>query len=480
MHRVGATAVVEFQPTIGEWWIAGEPASAVPGFISLGDEDKPWRLTTDGGLARDLGPGFDLGRTVHGLTPSGEMTLLGVSLDSWQGKGDAPQMQVWSAFQLITGGHVLDTDAFTELRFSVPHLLNWIGPTELNYHTPERFRVTPEDLGTPLRATPDEHLEVTLGATVTETVGQLGESWEAQATYTLTGQHGVTLRQLERVELALASLHSILADQPMQTYGVTMGRSTDLQAPRLAIVDPGQPDGAGWGQRGHRDLFFDTSEIEFSSFIRAWLNLWDTALMAVAMATPKNNGQTVQSRLVDVCNGLEALAVQLWEPPALSDDEELVLAILKDNEVDTRLRRRVKSGLRMSKWPLEDKLIQLAGLLGTESSAWLLGPSTRTWAHLVARLRNSLAHGSTLNGGLSDDHPFVIMTYMSAAAVLRLALLSSAGFTNPSSQTPGELLWARGKRATGHPNSPVFHRLEDVARYAGHWATWSARLEGNT
>lgn len=24
--------MVEFQPTIGEWWIAGEPASAVPGF----------------------------------------------------------------------------------------------------------------------------------------------------------------------------------------------------------------------------------------------------------------------------------------------------------------------------------------------------------------------------------------------------------------------------------------------------------------
>ena len=370
---MGATAVVKFQPTIGEWWVAGEPASAVPGFITLDDGEKLWRLTTHGGLAHDQEPGFDVGRTVHGRTHLGKMTLLGASLDRCQGIDDAPQMQVWSGFELITGGHMLDTDTFTELRFTVPHLLNWIGPTALNYHTRERFRAAPKNLGRPLRATPDERLEITLGATVTESLDQLGESWEAHATYTLTDQQGVTLRQLERVELALASLHSILADHPMQPYGVTMRSSTDLQTPHLAIVDPGQPDGAGWGQRGHRDLFFDTSEIEFSSFIGAWLNLWDTALLAVPVATPRNNGQSVQSRLVDVCNGLEALAVQLWEPPGLSADEESVLAILRENEVNTRLRRRVKSGLRMRKWPLEDKLIQLAGLLGAESSAWLLG-----------------------------------------------------------------------------------------------------------
>lgn len=86
--------MVEFQPTIGEWWIAGEPASAVPGFVSLADNDKPWRLTTDGLLARDQGPGFDLGRTVHGRTPLGEMTLMGASVDSWQGSDDAPQIGV--------------------------------------------------------------------------------------------------------------------------------------------------------------------------------------------------------------------------------------------------------------------------------------------------------------------------------------------------------------------------------------------------
>lgn len=389
-------------------------------------------------------------------------------------------MQVWSAFQLITGGHVLDTDAFTELRFRLPHLLNWIGPSQLNYHTRERFRVTPEDYGTPQQATLDENLEITLGASGTETLGRFGRSWEAHATYTLTGQPGVTLRQLERVQLALASLHSILANQPMETYGVSMRHGGDVQAPILRVVDPRHPDGEGWNQRGHRDPFFDTSEIEFSSFIRAWMNLWDTALMAVAMATPRNTDQPVQSRLVDVCNGLEALAVRLWEPPGLTADEESILTILKDNKVNARRRGRVKSGLQMSKWPLEDKLTRLGGLFGAESSAWLLGPSTRTWAHLVARLRNSLAHGSTLKGGLSDDHPFVIMAYMSAAAVLRLALLSSAGFINRSSKTPGELLSAHGERATGHPNSPLFHRLEDVASFAGHWATWSARLEGNT
>lgn len=469
----------EFQPTIGKWWTAGDPSSAVPGFISHRDAAKPWILTTDGTLAADRGPGFVIPETIHGVTASGEMTILGASLDSWRGEDDAPQMQVWDAFQLVAGGHVLDTDTFAEFQFRLPHLLTWIGPSALNYHTSERFRVEFGDYGTPQHATLNEGLVITLGATGTESFGTTGSSWEAHARYSLTGPQGVTFRQLERVEMALAHLHSILASYPMEAYEVTLRQTSDAYATPLRVIDPRPPKGDDWGRRGHRDLFFDTSEIEFSDLIRSWLDLWDTALMAVIAASPTSTDQSVQSRLVDISNGLEALAVRLWEPPGLSADEDSVLAILKDNKVNAKLRGRVKSGLRISKWPLEDKLIRLAGTFGAQSAAWLLGPSTRSWAHLVSRLRNSLAHGFTLNDGLSDDAPFVIMTQMSAEAVLRLALLSSAGFTNPGSQTPGELLWVGGKLATGHPNSSLFHGFQNVASFAGHWATWSARDDGS-
>jgi hypothetical protein len=82
-----------------------------------------------------------------------------------------------------------------------------------------------------------------------------------------------------------------------------------------------------------------------------------------------------------------------------------------------------------------------------------------------------------LRGGLSDDIPFMVTAQRSAMAVLRLALLSRAGYTNPMSTNPSELLWCKGHKAVGHPNSSFFHEVEGIATYASDWANWRRRLQ---
>lgn len=112
------------------------------------------------------------------------------------------------------------------------------------------------------------------------------------------------------------------------------------------------------------------------------------------------------SKLVDTCNGLETLANYMWAAPGLTPADEDLLGTLKECGVNRDRRDDVKAALLQRRRRLEDKLVQLAGTLGTDSASWLLGPDIQRWAHLVARLRNSIAHGYQLPAGLSDDIPF--------------------------------------------------------------------------
>ena len=220
----------------------------------------------------------------------------------------------------------------------------------------------------------------------------------------------------------------------------------------------------------------DTAEIDFEEFIVAWMQLHRSVLAAVAVAAPRQDNQFLPSKITDACNGLEALAASLWKPPPLGLDDEHILKVLKDGGINSKKRNGIRSILVMRQSTLEDKLGQLAKTLGHESASWLLGPSIPHWAELVARLRNSLTHGSPLPDGLSDDIPFQVMALQSATAVLQLALLRNAGYDNPMSTTPGELLWHADTKVTSHPNSPFVRHLETIASHSSQWDSWYRRL----
>ena len=471
----------EFAPTIGRWWVASAPSDHVPGYIDrdLDSTGGPWRLMVEGRLAELPEPGYDRHLTIHGDTVLGQFTLERALPSRLLGRLDDSEAQIWHGWQLIKGGHVEDGQRFRAAVFRLPHLWDWIGPVGLNYHTlgaTLRSRPTPDDPGEALSAVLRDESRVTLGRNFVRTVGTTGESWEGYGVYGVHREKGVSLDELEGLTLALARLHSILSATPMGSYGVTLGLGADEAGRRLEVVDPDSPSGVEWGRGSLRDPFFDTAEIAFEPFIRAWIRLHEDATGAMAAAAPRDDRQFVTSKLIETCNGVEELAALEWDPPEASDEDTNVLTLLKAGSVSRDLRDFVGFHLRLRRWSLADKLERLAGLAGPESVAWLLGPSISEWARLVSRLRNSLAHGKKLPGGLSDDMPFVITAQFSATAVLRLALLRLAGYENPLSKAPGELLWSGGKPVVGHPNSDLFHEFETVASYSGQWKVWLDRL----
>jgi hypothetical protein len=466
----------DFVPTIGRWWVPGAPSDVVVGYLDLVPERLgPWQLTVEGQLSEPPGPTFDQHQTIFGVTSDGRFTLRRAGLALTR-EGQA-SMQRWQGWELIKGGHISDDQRFADVSFRLPHLWNWLGPGRLNYHTNERFKATPESTPDFLTVELPGGLNVALGTTFTETRGSTGESWTGFGVYVLSQEQGFTLEDSDQVILALLRLHSILAFTPMQQFEARLNLDRTPTSAPLEIIDPQPPAGSRWDDGGTRDFFFDTAEIEFGSFITAWILLHERVMAAVASAAPRDDQQFVTSKLVDVCNGLEALAVYIWDESELLSQDLIALKVLKDGNVDKDLQRYIKRSLRMRRWTLEDKLVRLAAMLGPESAAWLLGPSTKDWAHLVVRLRNSLAHGSRLPGGLSDDLQFIVTAQRSTMAVLQLALLSHAGYANPMSKHPGELLWCAGNRVAGHPNSALFWEFEAIANHSVRWTEWRRRLD---
>lgn len=469
-----------FEPTIGRWWSADHPTEAVPGYLDLDGSFAagPFRLTVDGELAAPLEPGVDRNLTIHGETVRGRFTILRASPSSSSSHSSGLRAEVWHAWELVAGGHIRADDVFTYAQFRLPHLWYWIGPADLNYHLlhQPKPRPTPDEPGEAFTAQLPDGAELVLARAFTQSHGRASQSWQGYGTYVLQHEDGFTLERLDSITLALSRLHAVVAATPMRSFAVSVRRDLDARSEALNFVDAAPPTGDTWGASGHRDPFFDTAEVNFGEFVNSWIDLHSRATGAVAAAAPRDDHTFVTSKLVELCNGAEELAGLKWGAPDLSPEDQATLDDLKAAGLPARPRKLVCDSLRAHHWTLAQKLERLARLAGQESAEWLLGPSVSDWSGLIARLRNSIAHGSRLPGGLSNDVEFLIAAQLSVAAVLRLALLSVAGYENQLSTSSGELLWSSGTRAAGHPNSDLFNDFEAVSSYSAHWRTWLDRL----
>lgn len=471
-----------FESTIGMWWLAGRPEEPVPGFLQRrpGRESMPWQLTLHGhlGTARSS-PGLVEYQTVHGETPAGRFTLAGASLSQGPSglRSATVKKTTWTGWQLLRGEHVEDDQLYTHATFQVPGLWHWLGPTGFNAHMSAEVqagagrwtRPEGDDELVQLKAPVHGDLTLTLGPTFSETFGLTREARSYHALYGVSSSSGVDLETVTRINRSLADLHAIVTGTPMEPFDVHLETRTGQ---RLELVDRRRPLGRRWGKSGIPDPFFDTAEVDFPTFIPRWLQLCQDLPAAVGAAVPREDGQFVQSKFLDACNGLEALAAHKWDDSPSTDKELELLERLKDLGVNRDFRDAVKLTLRMRRFPLHKKLERLASSFGEESARWLLGQPVSAWADLSAGLRNSLAHGFAMTGGLGDDDLFVVMAQQAATTVLRLALLREAGYTNERSPSPGELLRHAGNQSVGHPNSQLFRDLTFVARHADHWARW--------
>jgi hypothetical protein len=298
------------------------------------------------------------------------------------------------------------------------------------------------------------------------------------AEYVIEGVPGSTLAEIDQLCLALARLHAVVANQPMEPFGLQLYREADRTSAPVAVIDGPSPVGMAWG-RGLADPFFDTAEINIQEFVTRWLEINSSALQAAAVAAQRSANQFITSRLVEVTNAVETFAGFAWPPTnEAHDEDESILNLLVQQGVRSDLRRYIKKQLeRRRAGTLADKLTRLAETTGPDSASWLLGPSVRAWAYVVAQLRNSVTHGYELPHGLSNDTQLFHATVLTTELVLRLAILRWAGFTNPTAGlSETELLHSGDRTVASHPNSDLYRTCDFARRYAPDWEDWNRRL----
>lgn len=476
----------EFQPAIGQWWLPHRPEHRVPGFLDWEERDGQliWNLTLDGEMDEDEASGVTEGSTIHGETSSGPYTLQHAyqqGASQWREKKREPHEVVserWIAFRLLHGDHVKESDRFTSAGFSIPHLLEWIGPSGLNYHASgvaPSPRITRDEPGPRIEAAVGD-VTVTLSTKSHGRAGRAVDHWEAEGAYLVQASDGLTVDQVSQIAFRLTCLHAIVMNEPLSTQSLELWSDPDDELVREVDPRESHPNRSG----SLNDPLFDTWEIDFPAFIETWLTLAAERYALIGFATPRATGMTVETSLIEACNGLEALATLTIQRPALSDADERLLDQLRDLDVGSKQRRGYKRYLQISKSSLQSRLVELARSLGLESAEWLLGTPLEHWAGAVAHLRNSLAHGSTLPEQLGEDLTFVGLAKDSVTIVLRLALLRYVGYTNMRGGRHGELLQFEGRPAAGHPNSNLFRESVEVARYAHRWTDWNQRALGAT
>jgi hypothetical protein len=472
----------DFEPVMGSWWREDAPDVVLSGYlegIPSPQAGHSWRLFLDGDLG-EIPPGYETAVTLFGLTPSGRMTLHHAAPSRWASGGELTErktMSQWEAFVLLKGDHVPVDRLYREASFSVPQAVDWLGPSRLNaYAHPEPLPKESDGYVHKETAILSGGLELHAGLARSRSVATMGRRVEEEwrGLYSLTSESGFTFQQAADIAYAVAQLQSLALGVPLDSYQLRLTTSGDDSPIDIHVVDPHPPAGQTW--RG-LSPFFDTSEVDFSSFMSAWLDLCEKVPLVESVVAPRQGREaTVEVLLLAQCSALEALASHYWKRPGLSPSDEEILGVLKRGGINSKRRKRVEAQLRQSRWPLEDKLIQAAEMAGEDSSRRLLG-NIPDWAHLVMRLRNSLAHGVPLPAGLAEDYEFVIEVQESVAAVLQLAILRHLGYINRLGSKGGELLWSDDDIVASHPYSDFFDTLKWMASRADQWNRWRRRLD---
>lgn len=491
MWVLGASVsrVTEFRPSMGRWWLPGEPENQVAGYLELVPDDQtfPWRLNLERPLRdwdapRDRDDRYAM--TLYGETSFGLCTLRRAvpgGTHSHSSPSGRLSMEHWGAMQLIRGGQHHQADAkYHWATFRLPHLWHWVGPTGLNGYS-RRPRPKPdvdkiEEAGC---AQLEDGLRLDLARMYVSSMSQTEDGKKGHAFYRLASDGGLTLGEIESIAHALALLHSLVTSERMEVFALRFGVRGDDPWRGFEEIDAGPPAGHDWPLSGLPDPYFDTSEVEFDGFMKEWLRIFRNSPGIAAVAAPRRDRPFVTTVLVDACNAVEALAALLWDEdrPGLQAEDRRVLEAL-EGKVKGRTHKDIERYLTQRRWSLSSKLVRLAEFIGPESSRWLVGSRLEDWAEVTARLRNSLAHGSRMNGGMSDDWDFHIAASQALTAITRLGLLRATGYTNPLAKAPrGELLYSRGRPIVSHNNSPFFHQLEGVAERAPDWAAWRQRID---
>jgi ApeA N-terminal domain 1 len=454
-----------FKPTMGTWWLAERPEVQVPGYLQVDESHPwPWRLTVLGRLA-EPDPGWDNTATLFGQTDRGLYTLSSASPGEMRrGGGGSEDIYAveWHAPVLFAKDHVMPEVTFRHASFTYPHLLDWFRARFNGYVRPSG--ALPKDNSW-------EHLhevELSSGATLSVALvrhRQLGwasksQSWRAE--YTLTSEAGFTFTELSKIQWGLARLHAIMLGTNVEESQTTL---THDPAPSwVEVVEASPPAGEDWN--GISPLF-NADEVDVGLFLRRWLDLSSSAPMIAAAAAPHAAIGSMHGDIQDLCNAVEWLFARIQGPEdrPVQPKDQVILDSMVGPTFNSDQRRRVKHLMTQpGQVTLEQKLVRLAGMMGEESSAWLLG-SVTDWAHVISQVRNSLTHGSLVPG--HDDVRLLGDAGLTLTTVLQFALLNHCSYTNALCPVPGEMLWSRGELMRGTRDAHIVYRSEGLATRSG-------------
>lgn len=463
-----------FQPTMGTWWLADEPEVKVPGYLQVdGSHAWPWRLTVLGRLAEPA-PGWDNTVTLFGQTDRGLYTLHAAGPGSMRrgSGGSEPVYAVdWQAPVLFDDDHVLPDARFTHASFTYPHLIDWFKARYNGYLPPSGALPQDEDWETlhDVELRPGTTLSVTLARHGQLSWASKSHSWLAQ--YTLSSDEGFTFAELRKIQWGLSKLQAIMLGTDVEETQTTL--ITNVEGGWVKVVEAAPPAGDEWS--GISPLFH-ADEVDTALFLRRWLEMSTSAPMIAAAAAPDAGVGSMQSDIQDLCNAVEWLFARIDGPEerTVQPKDQAILDAMEGSSLNSDQRRRIKHLLTQSNQvTLEQKLVRLTGMLGAESSAWLLG-SVSDWAYVIARARNSLTHGFVVPG--HDDVRMLGDAYLSLTAVLQLALLNHCGYTNELCPVPGEMLWAGGELMRGTRDAHIVDRTESLAAKSDEWAVWARSM----
>jgi hypothetical protein len=373
---------------------------------------------------------------------------------------------------LLAKDHVTPDARFKQANFTYPHLIDWFMARHNGY---VRSGPLPEDKSW------EQFHQVQLGSGATLTVALVRQrqwawattshTWSAQ--YTLFSRDGFTFAELGGIQWGLGRLQAIMLGTDVEASQTTL--ASDLEAGSVNVVEAHPPAGHDWS--GISPLF-NAEEMEMGPFLQRWLELSTSAPMIAAAAAPRAGARVMQGELQDLCNAVEWLYARIEGSEAgdLAPTDQAILDAMTGSGFTSRHRSRVKHLMAQTgKETLEHKLARLAGMLGEESAAWLLG-SPNNWAYTVMRLRNSLTHGLLVPG--HDDVRLLGDAVLTLKVVLQLALLNHCGYTNALCPVPGEMLRARGQLVRGTRDALIVNHVEDLASRSGQWSERARSLRG--
>lgn len=464
--------LARYEDCIGAWWRADDPKTRLEGTLARKRRRGWWELrlhATDRDPERPTPGAIAEGTTWFGETSAGLVTLRQATLGAWESAAGASSANAtrhrserWRAPSATLGVHADTTSPWTAISVAMPHAWSWFSPTQIE---PRSRDVLTEELNESLACTYGE-LSLTLWRHASVQRGTSGRGITGLAEYVFEGNGGVSVDQIEQPLLALANLHHVLFGESMTADVLRLRRDASLGGSANALHVTARK--ALTQKLDLAEPYLGTGDVDFETFLPNWIALHcDAAVWPVL--EPAGKGAWLHSQVVEAVSALEAFARQVGRAEHTTTERETRIAAVAAN-LRSDDRRYLRKLLERDRVSLTQRLTRLANSLGPRSAQWLLGESVESWATVVARARNDIAHGLERPGSLVDNIEALFAILDSARAILQLAMLRAAGFTNASTSTPGELLVdERGRCAIRRRNALLAHRLEMIRSRREIW-----------